>query len=310
MNKRNVIEWIIAILAGALTFWITTSWYNSAEATRPIVDAPCYEVVTVVDEEAWTEEVVHPAVYETVHHDAVTETTPAIWANWQPNDTQGPQDYEPIWPVDERGTWILHDQGIPPGHEGPDGVYQKGGGNSPYFYRQAEKVTVIKEAWDEEVLVSEEWTETIEHPEVTHEEETEVDCPEEPEVPDEPEIHQVPDEPQQGIGTPIQQVKQPVQKKVAVPTVVDSGLASVAKDTAGCVTMGEYDQVVDGMRLAKVHEIFDTAGRSVSTHSTSKYIYAMRQYDRCKTPVTDFVYVEFRRPIDGSVWRVIWKYIG
>jgi hypothetical protein len=71
----------------------------------------------------------------------------AVWANWQPNDSQGPQDYEPLPPTqdpdgtwnvdtDDRGTWIIHEQGIPGGHEGPDGVYQQGGGNSPWFFRR------------------------------------------------------------------------------------------------------------------------------------------------------------------------------
>jgi hypothetical protein len=71
-----------------------------------------------------------------------------VWANWQPNNSQGPQDYEPLpptqnpdgtWNVDTdvRGTWIIHEQGIPGGHEGPDGVYQQGGGNSPWFFRRS-----------------------------------------------------------------------------------------------------------------------------------------------------------------------------
>ena len=77
-------------------------------------------------------------VIPAVTKDVKVVDSPAVWANWAPNDTQGPQNYEPIWPEDERGKWIVHEQGIPPGHEGPDGVYQKGEGNSPYFYRQAE----------------------------------------------------------------------------------------------------------------------------------------------------------------------------
>jgi hypothetical protein len=158
MNKRNtsaLVAFILLVVAAV----VAIGWKNSASATEP--GEPCTEVVTVVDEEAWT---------ETIEHEAVTETTPAVWANWAPNNTQGPQDYVPVWPVDERGTWIVHEQGVPPGHEGPDGVYQQGGGNSPWFYRQAEKVTVIEEAW----------TEVIEHPAVTHEETVEVPCEEEP----------------------------------------------------------------------------------------------------------------------------------
>ena len=185
MDRKNR-KYLIAFVIVAIITALLIIFGSNADAAEG--DEPCTEVVTVVDEEAWTEEIVHPAVYETIHHDAVTETAPAIWANWAPNHTQGPQDYVPIWPEDERGTWILHDQGIPPGHEGPDGVYQQGGGNSPYFYRQAEKVTVISEAYDEEVLVSEEWVEYVEHPEVSHEETVEVDCPDEPEEPEEPPV--------------------------------------------------------------------------------------------------------------------------
>lgn len=113
---------------------------------------------------AWTETVEHPAVIEVVEHPAQTETVPGVWANWSPNDTQGPQDYVPIWPVDERGTWHVHDQGVPEGHEGPDGVYQQGQGNSPWFYRQAEQVIEVTPAYTEEVVVEEAWTEVIEHP--------------------------------------------------------------------------------------------------------------------------------------------------
>lgn len=158
-------------------------------------DEPC------VPSEAWTETIEHPEVTEEVFHEAVTdvihhpevpavtETIPGIWANWSPNNTKGPQDYTPIWPEDERGTWHVHGD-VPPGHAGPDGVYQQGGGNSPYFYRQAEKVNVITPAvpaWDEEVVieeaytetvvVEEAWTETIEHEAVTCDEPTEEPTP-------------------------------------------------------------------------------------------------------------------------------------
>lgn len=124
---------------------------------------------TVVDQEAWTQVIEHPAEYETVHHPAVEPVVePGVWANWAPNNTQGPQDYEPIWPEDERGTWIVHDQGVPPGHAGPDGVYKRAeqpNARSPYFYRQAEVViTEGKDAWTEEKLVKEAWTDTINHP--------------------------------------------------------------------------------------------------------------------------------------------------
>jgi hypothetical protein len=163
-----------------------------------------------VPKDAYTETINHPAethtvhhdaVTETIHHPAVTETVPGVWANWAPNDTHGPQNYVPGYPVDNvgngapRGTWIVHEGGVPPGHEGPDGVYQQGAGNSPFFYRQAQKITVItpahdevvviEEAYDEIVVDKEAWTETIKHPAVTCDdpgptcEETQT-CPEPP----------------------------------------------------------------------------------------------------------------------------------
>lgn len=224
---------------------ITTTMTEFSRVT-PGDDAVTHEeTITVVDSPAYDEVVHHPevpAVTHVVHHDAVThdETvvdSPAIWANWAPNDTHGPQDYTPIWPTDERGTWILHDQGIPPGQAGPDGVYQQGAGNSPWFYRQAEVshvVTVVDhEAYDETVIdvpAVPAYDETVHHEAVTHEEtitvvdepgtddfteyvytvvKTGESCPDEPKQPHEPKQPQ-PNEPQQ---------PQPV-----VPVAVNSGL--------------------------------------------------------------------------------------
>lgn len=227
---------------------ITTTTQEYSRVT-PGSDAVTHEeTITVVDVPAWDETIHHPevpAVTHVVHHDAVTheETvidSPAIWANWAPNDTHGPQDYVPVWPVDERGTWIVHDQGIPPGQEGPDGVYQQGGGNSPWFYRQAEvshTVTVVDTpAWDETVVDSPAipaWDEVVHHDAITHEETiTVVDvpatddvteyvytvvttgkkCTDNPDTPDEPNtppvVHHEPKQPQ----------------APAVPTVVEAGL--------------------------------------------------------------------------------------
>ena len=132
---------VAAFAAFALVLSMFFAYPAIADDVTP--SEPCYEV-TIVH---------HPAV------PTVIETIPAVpgvWANWSPNDTKGPQDYTPIWPTDERGTWQVHGD-IPPGHEGPDGVYQKGQGNSPWFYRHAgtpEKIVVIKDAvdaYDEEV---------------------------------------------------------------------------------------------------------------------------------------------------------------
>lgn len=144
MKKKYLVALIVAIAAmlGASIVW-------SAQAAPPD-DKKCYE--TVVVEEAWTETI---------------EGEPEVWANWAPNDTRGPQNYTPIWPEDDRGTWIVHNQ-LPPGHAGPNGVYQQGGGNSPWFYRHA--------GTDDKI---------VEHAAVTQEKE--VPCPKGPVKPEPPE---------------------------------------------------------------------------------------------------------------------------
>jgi hypothetical protein len=71
-----------------------------------------------------------------------TEATEAVahWWNWSPNNTHGPQDYTPGFPVDEgpdgrpRGTWQgPHVNGGP--MQDTFGTFQTGGGNSPFFHR-------------------------------------------------------------------------------------------------------------------------------------------------------------------------------
>lgn len=80
---------------------------------------------TVTDVEAWVETV--PAV-------------PAIWANFSPNNTQGPFTGPPTWDSDARGTWHVHYE-IPEGHaDEPDGVYDRANehsGNADWFYKQS-----------------------------------------------------------------------------------------------------------------------------------------------------------------------------
>lgn len=79
----------------------------------------------------------------------VTETipaTPSVWQNFSPNEANRPFEGPPSHPVDPRGTWNHEGKEIPPGHAGPDGVYQKGNGNGSWFYRKAgtpEQVIVI-----------------------------------------------------------------------------------------------------------------------------------------------------------------------
>lgn len=116
---------------------------------------------------AWTEVIEHEAV---THTEEVIDVpgTPAVaevWANFSPNDNKGPFDGPPSYPTDPRGTW--HDKGhLPPGHAGPDGVYQRGNGNGDWFYRQAGK-PAVDDTYKTIVIVDvEAYTENIEHPEV------------------------------------------------------------------------------------------------------------------------------------------------
>lgn len=133
---------LVSLMSGGLLLTV------GGTATADPGPVPC------VASEAWTETVVVtpavpgvpavPATPGTPAVPAVTVDHPAVpavaevWASWSPNDTQGPQDYAPIWPTDVRGTWHVHDQ-IPSGHVGPDGVYNQSNensGNSSWFYRQ------------------------------------------------------------------------------------------------------------------------------------------------------------------------------
>jgi hypothetical protein len=143
---------IIAVMA--LVLFGGTAIANSAVSTAQ----PVAVSATCVPKAAWTETIEHPAVTHVVHHDAV----PSQWWNWSPNDTKGPQDYEPAFPTDERGTW----QG-PHTNGGPDGtgtfnVSNENSGNSSWFHREPGTA-----AFDEVVVDHEAYTETVEHPAVT-----------------------------------------------------------------------------------------------------------------------------------------------
>ncbi|HEY1085985.1 MAG TPA: hypothetical protein VGE34_04655 [Candidatus Saccharimonadales bacterium] len=62
--------------------------------------------------------------------------TPDQWWNWSPNNTQGPQDYEPAFPTDPRGTWQgPHNNGGP--QQNTYGTFKTGSpGNSNWFHRE------------------------------------------------------------------------------------------------------------------------------------------------------------------------------
>jgi hypothetical protein len=114
--------------------------FSVAEATTATttttVDNCDEEFITVVDEEAWTEEI---------------PGTPNQWWNFSPNDTRGPFQGTPSFPTDPGGTW----QGphtSNPGHF-QVGTYQVGNGNGDWFHGEAGTPTTY-----------------VDHPAVTHQE--------------------------------------------------------------------------------------------------------------------------------------------
>lgn len=174
MNIRKLVASTAAaaLVGGTLVL----SMAFPASATTPAEECVPSEAIP-----AWTEvvpDIEHPAVYETVVITPATEGTPAVWANFSPNDQQATFVGPPTYPTDERGTW--HDHGtLPPGQAGPDGVYANGnpdkGGN--WFYRQA--AVEGTPAVTEERLVSEAYTEVV--PDIEHPAVPAVTCEEEPE---------------------------------------------------------------------------------------------------------------------------------
>ena len=161
---------LLAVFSGGLLL-ITA---GTAASTPSSADQSC------VPSAAWTETIPHPAVSHTesvvvVDQEAWTETVPAIaelWQNFSPNKDQGPFEGPPTWPEDPRGTWNHILKPIPPGHAGPDGVYQNGEGNGSWFYRRAGVPEQVIEhpavTHEEQVEVVDQaaWTETVQHPAV------------------------------------------------------------------------------------------------------------------------------------------------
>lgn len=182
---------------------------------------------------AYTTTVDHPAVThtETVHHEAVTHTVhheavpagPDLWWNWSPNNTREPQDYEPAFPVDERGTWQgPHENGGPDQDTyGTFNASNENSGNSSWFHREHgtpavdayDEVVVDQEAYDEQVTVVDQdaYTTTVDHPAVT--------CPTTPDGP------KPAPKPTITVTTTVDKPDQPKQRVAApVPTVVEAGL--------------------------------------------------------------------------------------
>jgi hypothetical protein len=145
INPINIFLALLVIVLIAITFRMA----GPANATGD--DEPC------VPRDAWTEVIEHPAVTETIHHDAV----PSLWWNWSPNKDQGPFDGPPDFPVDPRGTWQgPHEEGGP--SQDQFGTFQQGNGNGSWFHREPGV-----DAYDEVRVITPAWTETVEHPAVT-----------------------------------------------------------------------------------------------------------------------------------------------
>lgn len=170
-TRTAAVAALVVGLVAALAVLIPTV---AAGADRPVVDDDrCYpseeeteyvdhpavtheETITVVDEEAWTETI---------------PGTPDLWWNFSPNDHSGPFDGPPSFPDDDRGTWQgPHESGGP--SEGTYGTFQQGNGHGSWFHREQgtpEQTIDHPEVSHEETITVtdvEAWTEEIYHPEV------------------------------------------------------------------------------------------------------------------------------------------------
>lgn len=135
MKRKIMAGGLSALLAvGALTLAFAAP-ASATEATEHPCGVPWSETVNVPAQGDEFITVANP------DYEEATAGTPAIWAEFSPNKSNGEFVGPPTWPNDNRGTWGVKDH-LPGGHEGPDGVYQKGNGNgygnSSWFYRQAE----------------------------------------------------------------------------------------------------------------------------------------------------------------------------
>lgn len=206
----------------AITFIIAVfglgSVANSANAEGGSEDRQCtvhhdavthIETVTIVDEEAYDEVI---TVIDEEAYDEVIEATPDLWWNWSPNDTQGPQDYEPLFPVDDRGTWQgPHENGGPwQDTYGTFNVSNEQSGNSSWFHRE---MGMAEQIIHHDAITHEE---TVHHPAVTHDEtNTVVDQEAYSEVVDCDEVPPLKDEPRMPVS---------ITNEVPVPTVVTAGI--------------------------------------------------------------------------------------
>jgi hypothetical protein len=79
-------------------------------------------------------------------------------------------------------------------------------------------------------------------------------------------------------------------------TVVASSPASA--DTGGCVTKSEFHKIRKNMQRDRVHRIFDTRGRQVSTYWIGGDHYSTRDYRACQHPRYSIVSIDY---VNGHV---------
>lgn len=164
----GIVALVVAIAMGVIVFG-----GGSANAASDVC----------VPSDAWTETVEHPAVYETVHHEAVTHVEyhfrkyTRTKVSHDGGKTWSDFSAWTAWVPETHTSWELSTEplGAPAFHgkdlDGLDQWYREWQAQFDGLTRTVED----KAAWDEEILVSEAWTETIEHPEVV--------CNETPEKP-------------------------------------------------------------------------------------------------------------------------------
>ena len=164
-------------------------WVVDKEAWTETIEHPAeYKDVWVVDKEAWTETINHPAEYKDV------------WVVDKPAWTETVTKYKYVCRCGAEfatvADWIVHNQHFVEQDDFSHGGYS----NVPY----EETINHPEEGHTEKELVKEAWTETINHPEEGHwepvkDDETKPENPDEekPENPDQKPDEETPENPEQ-----------------------------------------------------------------------------------------------------------------
>jgi len=70
---------------------------------------------------------------------------------------------------------------------------------------------------------------------------------------------------------------------VLAATAVIASPPAAQADTRGCVTKAEYKKVKKGMKIERVHRVFDTAGKKESRAASGGYVFMVRSYKVCNS---------------------------